>query len=90
MNLEEMAHQEDLALGRSHSTGGSMKAPWTEGNMTKYPVERDIIVSDEQPALIHPRPKKTGMRIDLRKNEVVLMAWALIATILGGIITSLI
>lgn len=80
MNREELSHQYGLALGRNHTSRGNiqMKAPWTEGNMTKHPV-LDVDTTTKK--------KGYGLNISITRNEKVMLLWIAVCLFAGGFIT---
>jgi len=60
-------------------------APWTEGNMTKNAAP----LTGDFEEFTKKKDRNFRFGLEVTRNEWVMIAWALGATILGGIITGL-
>lgn len=70
----------DVNSREAHEWGHElMRAPWTEGNMTKHPI----------PDTRTYKKEKNGLNIHITRNEKVMLIWTAIVVIAGGVITSL-
>lgn len=61
-----------------------MKAPWTEGNMTKYPVWEEYLDN-----VGGTEKEKRGLNIHVTRNEKVMLVWVFVCLLAGGLITQL-